>query len=98
MSAFTNVLEEIVFRELQLQIEELRPELQEQINISEVVAYTLNRLPPLFATSIVGYKRQHDYALNELNSRAGFQNETLKGSEIKSASTSFIIYKKSIIS
>jgi hypothetical protein len=69
MSAFTNVLEEIVFRELQLQIGELRPELQEQINISEVVAYTLNRLPPLFATSIVGYKRQHDYALNEINSQ-----------------------------
>jgi|JFJP01.1.fsa_nt_gi hypothetical protein len=66
MSAFINVLEEIVFRELHLQIEELRPESQKQINISEVVAYTLNRLPPLFATSIVGYKRQRDYALNEL--------------------------------
>lgn len=66
MGTFINVLEEIVFRQIHLQIEDLRPELQQKINVAEVTAYALNRLPPLFATSIDGYKYQSDYALNKL--------------------------------
>lgn len=79
MRVFANVLEEIVIREIYQQIEDLKPELQTQIKIAEVTAYALNRLPPLFATSINGWKHQYDYALNELNInieqlvRRGFQ-------------------------
>ncbi len=67
MRVFINVLEEIVAREVTIQIAELRPELQTKVIVAEVAAYTLNRLPPLFATSMVGWKYQYDYALNELH-------------------------------
>lgn len=67
MSVFVNVLEEVVVKEVYTQIEELRPDLQTKIKVAEVTAYTLNRLPPLFSTSIVGWKYQYDYALNELH-------------------------------
>jgi len=67
MSVFVNVLEEVVVKEVYAQIEELRPDLQPKIRVAEVTAYTLNRLPPLFATSMVGWKYQYDYALNTLH-------------------------------
>jgi hypothetical protein len=67
MSAFVNVLEEIIIKEIYTQIEEIRPEIQPKIKVVEVLAYALNRLPPLFSTSITGYQYQYDYALNELH-------------------------------
>ena len=67
MRAFVNVLEEIIVREVYTQIEELRPEVQPKVKVAEVTAYALNRLPPLFATSITGWKYQYDYALNKLH-------------------------------
>jgi hypothetical protein len=79
MRVFTNVLEEIVVGEIHQQIEDLKPELQTKVRIAEVTAYTLNRLPPLFATSINGWKYQYDYGLNEFSPqieqlvRRGFQ-------------------------
>ena len=66
MSVFVNVLEEIVVKEVHNQIGELRTEIQYKINIGEVTAYSLNRLPPLFATSMKGWHYQHDYALTKL--------------------------------
>jgi len=69
MSTFVNVLEEIVVNEIYNQMNELRPELQQKIKVAEVLAYTLNRLPPMFATSITGWKYQYDRALNELYPR-----------------------------
>jgi hypothetical protein len=67
MHIFINVLEEIIVKEVRIQIEELRPEIQPKVKVAEAVAYTLNRLPPLFATSMIGWKYQYDYALNELH-------------------------------
>ncbi len=67
MRVFVNVLEEIIVREVYIQIEELRPEVQPKVKVAEVTAYALNRLPPLFATSITGWKYQYDYALNKLH-------------------------------
>lgn len=67
MPIFINVLEEIIVKEVRIQIEELRPEMQPKVKVAEVVAYALNRLPPLFATSMIGWKYQYDYALNELH-------------------------------
>jgi hypothetical protein len=66
MSVFVNVLEEIVVKEVHNQIRELRAEIQYKINVGEVTAYSLNRLPPLFATSMKGWHNQHDYALTKL--------------------------------
>jgi len=69
MRIFINVLEEIIVKEVKIQIEELRPEIRPKVKVAELVAYTLNRLPPLFATSMIGWKYQYDYALNELHSQ-----------------------------
>ena len=66
MLGFVNVLEEILVRETYIQIEELRPEIQPKVKVAEVVAYAINRLPPLFATSMKGWQYQYQYALNEL--------------------------------
>ncbi|TYQ29294.1 late competence development ComFB family protein [Pseudanabaena sp. UWO310] len=67
MLGFVNVLEEILVRETYIQIEELPPEKQPKVKVAEVVAYALNRLPPLFATSINGWQYQYAYAVNELS-------------------------------
>jgi len=66
MSVFVNVLEEIVVKEVHNQIAELRAEIHYRINVGEVTAYSLNRLPPLFATSMKGWHHQYDYALTKL--------------------------------
>ncbi len=67
MIGFVNVLEEIIVKEIYIQIEELRPDMQPKVRVVEVLAYALNRLPPLFATSMVGWQYQYDYALNTLH-------------------------------
>ena len=67
MIGLVNVLEEIVVKEVYIQIEKLRPEMQPKVKVAEVTAYTLNRLPPLFSTSMSGWKYQYDHALNELH-------------------------------
>lgn len=67
MLGFVNVLEEILVRETYIQIEELRPEIQPKVRVAEVVAYALNRLPPLFSTSMNGWNYQYAYAVNELH-------------------------------
>ncbi len=69
MVGLVNVLEEIVFKEICIQIEGLRPEIQPKIKVEEVLAYSVNRLPPLFATSMTGWQYQYDYALNHLESQ-----------------------------
>jgi hypothetical protein len=69
MVGLINVLEEIVFKEIYIQIEKLRPEIQPKIKVEEVLAYAVNRLPPLFATSMDGWRYQYDYALNQLESQ-----------------------------
>ncbi len=66
MLGFVNVLEEILVKETYQQIDELRPEIQPKVRVAEVVAYALNRLPPLFATSMSGWHYQYAYAVNEL--------------------------------
>lgn len=66
MLGFVNVLEEILVKETYHQIDELRPEIQLKVRVAEVVAYALNRLPPLFATSMSGWHYQYAYAVNEL--------------------------------
>jgi len=66
MLGFVNVLEEILVKETYSQIDELRPEIQPKVRVAEVVAYAINRLPPLFATSMSGWHYQYDYAVNEL--------------------------------
>jgi hypothetical protein len=67
MSGFKNVIEDIVVKISQDQLDFLRADLKLQINLSEVVAYALNRLPPLYVTTEYGWVHQHNRALDELS-------------------------------
>lgn len=67
MSGFKNVIEDIVVKIAQDQLNFLRADLKPQINLTEVAAYALNRLPPLYVTTQYGWVHQHNRALDELS-------------------------------
>jgi hypothetical protein len=79
VARFVNVIEHPVVREARVQLDELSPQVKQQIKIVEVVAYALNRLPTMYATTRQGYINQHDHAVNALSTqiadvvRRGFQ-------------------------
>lgn len=66
MTSLKNVLEEIVVVEVQEQLKHLSQPTREAINLSEVAAYALNRLPALYASTSRGWLQQRKRAHNEL--------------------------------
>lgn len=64
---FSNVLEKIVLLVVQHSTQNLAPEMQSHINLSGIVAYTLNRLPAMYATSDRGYKYLRQRAQTDLS-------------------------------
>lgn len=62
---FINVMEELVVTEVIAQVAELQLSLQRDLDVSDIAAYALNRLPPLYATSEEGATYQRDRAQNE---------------------------------
>jgi hypothetical protein len=69
MQSCKNAIEELVIAEIDLQISHLPQYRQVQLNLSEVAAYALNRLPPMYATSKVGWMRQRKKAVTEMRSQ-----------------------------
>jgi hypothetical protein len=67
MSSLKNTIEDIVVDEAETQIDFLGSAIKSQINLSEVVAYALNRLPPMYASTDRGWLQQRKRAHNELN-------------------------------
>jgi hypothetical protein len=63
---YRNVLEPLVAEEVQRQLETLPSRLVAYINSAEVIAYALNRLPALYATSEEGWNRQQQKAKTQL--------------------------------
>ncbi len=66
MTSLKNVLEEIVVVEVQNQLKQLSKASREIINLSEVTAFALNRLPALYASNSRGWLQQRKRAHNEL--------------------------------
>jgi hypothetical protein len=66
MSGFKNVIEDIVVKNATAQLNNLRADIRQQISLSEVAAFALNRLPPLYVTTEAGWTHQHAHALNDL--------------------------------
>ena len=69
MQSCKNAIEELVIAEIDLQISHLPQYRRDQINLSEVAAYALNRLPPMYATSKLGWLRQRKKAATEMRSQ-----------------------------
>lgn len=65
MESCRNVLIEFVYREANAQIQSLGSGIKYKYNIDEVIAYALNRLPPMFASTEIGLqsKRQECIAM-----------------------------------
>ncbi|WP_052128909.1 late competence development ComFB family protein [Neosynechococcus sphagnicola] len=55
---YRNAMESLVAVEVEMQLRRLPPKLKEYICLTEVIAYALNRLPPLYATCEKGWKQQ----------------------------------------
>ena len=66
MISIKNALEEIVFVELQRQLKSVHPNMPQSANLSEVAAFSLNRLPSLYASTSRGWLQQRKRAHNEL--------------------------------
>ncbi len=67
--SFRNVIEELVIQEAEKQVKRLGAAAQEQIDLSAAIAYALNRLPPLYATTQRGWTQQHKRAHSEYGSQ-----------------------------
>ncbi|MGA9382335.1 MAG: late competence development ComFB family protein [Phormidium sp.] len=73
VSLYRNAMELLVIEEIEQQIQNLPHNLGESINKNEAIAYALNRLPPLYATTLEGYFWQQKRAretLKDLISKA----------------------------
>ena len=63
---YKNAMEQLVHDEVDRQIKKCSFEILEEVNCFEVVAYALNRLPGLYATSEEGLYRQKKRGEEEL--------------------------------
>ncbi|WP_226592983.1 late competence development ComFB family protein [Microseira wollei] len=66
MDLYLNALEPLVVQEVERQLQNLPPALVAYINPAQAIAYALNRLPPLYATSEEGWNRQQQKAKTQL--------------------------------
>lgn len=63
---YKNVMEPLVVEEVQRQLEKLPPKLVPYVNPAQAIAYALNRLPALYATSQRGLHIQQLRAKDQL--------------------------------
>ncbi len=66
MTSLKNTLEDIVIHEAKTQIEALGKGSEADVNLNEVAAYALNRLPPMYASTDRGWLQQRKRAHGEL--------------------------------
>ncbi|MEL6159511.1 MAG: late competence development ComFB family protein [Cyanobacteria bacterium J06554_11] len=64
---FINVMEELVLTEAISQVAEVEAKSEKTLDLGDVAAYALNRLPPLYATTEEGASYQRDKARAELS-------------------------------
>jgi hypothetical protein len=63
---FINVMEELVISEAISRIAEVETLVEQTVDIGDVAAYALNRLPPLYATTEEGAEYQRQRAIEQL--------------------------------
>lgn len=66
VSLYRNAMELLAIEEIEQQLQSLPQNIAKSINKNEAVAYALNRLPPLYATSLEGYFWQQKRARETL--------------------------------
>jgi len=68
MGSCRNALEELVIEEAEAQYKKLSTDVKNRVDLSEVIGYTLNRLPPMYATTERGWVQQRKKASQDLGS------------------------------
>jgi hypothetical protein len=63
---FINVMEELVLSEAVARVAEIEANSNKVLDLGDIAAYALNRLPPLYATTEQGANYQRDRALADL--------------------------------
>lgn len=63
---FINVMEDLVVTEVITRVAEIGKDQSEELEVSDITAYALNRLPPLYATTEEGANYQRDKAQQAL--------------------------------
>lgn len=63
---FVNVMEELVIDRAVARAADIEVNSQEKLDIGDIAAYALNRLPPLYATTELGVQQQRQRAETEL--------------------------------
>jgi len=66
---YRNVMDPLVAEEAEKQLRLLPPKLRRYVNQAEVIAYALNRLPPLYATSEKGWQQQYVKAKRQMHTQ-----------------------------
>ena len=66
---YRNVMDSLVVEEVEKQLPRLSARVTSYVNKAEVIAYALNRLPALYATSEKGWEQQRTRARKELDSQ-----------------------------
>lgn len=66
---YRNVMESLVIEEIERQLKQLPPKITQYVNSAEAIAYALNRLPPLYATSEKGWQQQRNRASREMRNQ-----------------------------
>jgi Late competence development protein ComFB len=64
---YRNVMESLVVDEVERQLKQLPPKVAPYVNGTEVIAYALNRLPSLYATSEKGLQQQRLRASRDMH-------------------------------
>ncbi|MTJ09170.1 late competence development ComFB family protein [Anabaena sp. UHCC 0204] len=65
---FINVMEELVLTDVIAKVAEIEATSENSLDVGDITAYALNRLPPLYATTEEGAKYQRERAKKELYS------------------------------
>ena len=63
---FINVMEELVLTDVITKVAEIEATSESSLDVGDITAYALNRLPPLYATTEEGAKYQRERAKTEL--------------------------------
>jgi hypothetical protein len=63
---FINVMEELVLTEVISKVSEIQASCESSLDVGDITAYALNRLPPLYATTEEGANYQRQRAKTEL--------------------------------
>jgi Late competence development protein ComFB len=79
---FINVMEELVLTEAIARVAEIEAKNECTLDLGDVAAYALNRLPPLYATTEEGASYQRDKARGELSSLIADQVQEAIGHNI----------------